>query len=206
MSPAAEIGGRREGALERAGRFLYRYRSYTPLPLVAIVLFASRPTALFLAVGLPLAAAGETVRLAALRHIGGASRSTRLGAEGLVDSGPYRFTRNPLYLGNLFLSLGLAIATGLPWLPPLLLVLFAVQYAPIVASEEEELERRFGEAYVRYAADTPRFLPRAPRRPRAPARLGWEEAVRVERRSLAAVALLVAALAFHFLRGGGGAG
>lgn len=185
---------RPRGFLAGLGRCFYRYRSYTPLPLVLVVLLFSRPTPLSLAGGLSLAGAGEILRLAALRHIGGASRSRRLGAGDLATGGPYGWTRNPLYAGNLLLSGGLAVATGLTWLPPLLLLLFVVQYVPIILSEEEELRRLHPEAYGAYAAGTPRFLPRRPGHPGPPPRWSWGDAVRIERPSLAAVALLTASL------------
>ncbi|MFH1276983.1 MAG: methyltransferase [Candidatus Eisenbacteria bacterium] len=180
------------------GRFFYRYRSYTPLPLVAVVLAFSRPTPLSLAAGLALAGAGEGLRLAALRHIGGASRTRRLGDEGLVTGGPYGWTRNPLYAGNLLLSGGLAIATGLAWFPPLLLLLFAIQYGPIIISEEEELHRRHPEAYGAYAARAPRFFPRPPERSARPPRWSWREAARIERSTLLTVAFLTLALLLHY--------
>ncbi|MBN1825924.1 MAG: isoprenylcysteine carboxylmethyltransferase family protein [Candidatus Eisenbacteria bacterium] len=190
----------REGA-RAAGRWLYRHRSLTPLPLVLLLLLFARPSAPSLAFGLPPVLLGETIRLAALRHIGGASRSTRMGAERLVDTGPYAWVRNPLYAGNLFLSAGLAVCSGVVWLPPLLLLLFVLQYGPIIAAEEEEMARRFPEEWPAYARRVPRILPGRPRVGGRGEPSGWTQAIRTERRSLTSVALLLGFLIFRLIQG-----
>jgi protein-S-isoprenylcysteine O-methyltransferase Ste14 len=76
----------------------------------------------------------------------------------IVDSGPYRFTRNPIYLAMALGLIGLAIAFDSPWLL-LTLALFAlvIRYG-VVAREEAYLERKFGDAYRRYRARVRRFL------------------------------------------------
>ena len=186
-------------SVRAAGRALYKHRGLTPVPLVLLLLVYARPGPLSLALGLPPILLGETIRLAALRHIGGASRSTRIGADRLVDTGPYGVIRNPLYAGNLLLSGGLAVASDVPWLPPLLLLLFAAQYVPIIAAEEEEMARRFPAEWPGYAGRVPRVLPRTLRGPEG-APTGWGVALLVERRTLTSAALLLAYLAFRLVR------
>jgi protein-S-isoprenylcysteine O-methyltransferase Ste14 len=76
----------------------------------------------------------------------------------LVTTGPYRFTRNPMYLGMAFLYLGLALALGAIWsLAVLPAVLLAVDRIAI-AREERYLEARFGEEYRTYMARVRRWL------------------------------------------------
>ena len=77
--------------------------------------------------GLTLVAVGESIRLWAVRHIGVISRtrSDRLGP--LVANGPFRYLRNPLYLGNILLWLGFALSARLPWLVPICVVVLASQ-------------------------------------------------------------------------------
>ncbi len=179
---------------ERIGRFLYRWRAYTPLPLVLVVLLASRPTGWSIAAGIPLVLLGETLRIDSLRFIGGSSRSRVLGGESLVAEGPYARTRNPLYLGNLLLSTGLALFSGIPVLPPVLWILFAAQYAAIIRAEEAELARRFPEPFAAYTREVPRFFPRGWGRSIGTPRLGLRAALRVERRTLAAIGLLLGAM------------
>jgi protein-S-isoprenylcysteine O-methyltransferase Ste14 len=76
----------------------------------------------------------------------------------IVDSGPYRFTRNPIYLGMVLGLIGLAIAFNSLWLL-LTLVAFAlvIRYG-VVAREEVYLERKFGDVYRRYRARVRRWL------------------------------------------------
>jgi len=179
---------------ERIGRFLYRWRAYTPLPLVLVVLLASRPTGWSIGAGMPLVLLGETLRIDSLRFIGGSSRSRALGGETLVAEGPYARTRNPLYLGNLLLSTGLALFSGIPVLPPLLWILFAVQYAAIIRAEEAELARRFPEEFAAYKNAVPRFFPRGWGRSIGKPGLGMRAALRVERPTLAAIGLLLGAM------------
>ena len=70
-----------------------------------------------------------------------------------------RAVRNPLYLGNIALWVGFAIAARLLWLAPIILVLLALEYHAIVRWEEPLLESRLGEAYRDYAARVPRWIP-----------------------------------------------
>jgi protein-S-isoprenylcysteine O-methyltransferase Ste14 len=102
---------------------------------------------------------GEGVRLWAVHHIGVISRtrSERLGP--LVAGGPFAIVRNPLYLGNIALWAGFALAARLMWLAPLIVVLLGLEYHAIVRWEERLLESRLGDAYRNYAARVPRWIP-----------------------------------------------
>lgn len=79
-------------------------------------------------------------------------------AAALVTSGPYRLTRNPMYLGFVFLYLGLALWLGVLWALVLLPVAVAVVDRMVIAPEERYLERAFGEEYRRYRARVRRWL------------------------------------------------
>jgi len=109
--------------------------------------------------GVAITAAGELLRLWGVHHIGAISRtrSERLGP--LVDSGPFAIVRNPLYVGNILLWVGFALAARLVWLAPVIVVLLGVEYHLIVKWEERLLEERLGGAYREYAARVPRWLP-----------------------------------------------
>jgi len=104
-------------------------------------------------------AMGEAIRLWAVHHIGAISRtrSDRLGP--LVASGPFAYVRNPLYLGNALLWTGFAISARLVWLAPIVVVLLALEYHPIVRWEEGLLAERIGEPYRQYVARVPRWVP-----------------------------------------------
>jgi len=150
-------------ALTRLGGWLFRHRTSLPLPIaLAIVMVPigeSPSSAAFIAVGIAITAAGEALRLWAVHHIGAISRtrSERLGP--LVDTGPFALLRNPLYIGNIALWVGFAIAARLLWLAPVSVVLLGVEYHLIVKWEERLLEERLGEAYRDYVKRVPRWLP-----------------------------------------------
>ena len=88
----------------------------------------------------------------------GSNVPTNMPTTSIVDTGPYRFTRNPIYLGMMLELVGLAIAFDSLWLL-LTLVPFAlvIRYG-VVAREEAYLERKFGELYRRYRALVRRWL------------------------------------------------
>ena len=88
----------------------------------------------------------------------GTNVPTNRPTTAIVESGPYRFTRNPIYLGMFGGLIGLGIAFDNPWLL-LMLVLFAlvIRYG-VVAREEAYLERRFGDAYRGYRRRVRRWL------------------------------------------------
>jgi protein-S-isoprenylcysteine O-methyltransferase Ste14 len=179
---------------------LFRYRSYTPVPLVALMLLFARPTVASFAWGLPLALLGEMIRLWGVSLAGSETRVTGgVGASQLVTSGPFARVRNPLYAGNILLYLGMGIASNalFPWLQAGALLWFVFQYSAIVSLEEEFLGKKFGDEYARYAGAVPRFFPAL--RPYGgggpqPA-LSWSRGLRSERRTLQAIVLLTVALA-----------
>jgi len=77
----------------------------------------------------------------------------------LTTSGPYAYTRNPLYLGSLILAAGFAIAARSWWIVAIMVLMFAVIYVPVIAGEERYLRQAFPE-YDDYARHVPRMLPR----------------------------------------------
>ncbi len=121
--------------------------------LVGIVyLVFSRPTFVSIAAGFVPAALGMLLRGWASGHL--------QKSEILATSGPYAYTRNPLYLGSFLLAIGFAVAGRTAWLALLLLGAFLFFYLPTIAAEARWLEKTFGESYREYAARVPLFLPR----------------------------------------------
>jgi len=156
--------------LERAGRTLFRWRSYTPLLLVVValpLLWRSRGPAspLWLFAGVLLCVAGQALRAWVLGEAkdGTSGQDETLQASSLNTDGPYALTRNPLYLGNLAITLGLCLVAHDALLLAAVAALFFVQYRAIVAAEERFLGERFGAAYARWCAKVPRFWPRLAR-------------------------------------------
>jgi hypothetical protein len=108
--------------------------------------------------------------------------------------------RNPLYLGNFILSLGLCIMAWawMPWMLFIFLALFGLQYRLIVSLEEERLRQHFGKTYEEYLLKVPRFIPRlrpfrSQNRPAMPLR----RALKIEKNTLFSVFCVALAI---FLR------
>jgi protein-S-isoprenylcysteine O-methyltransferase Ste14 len=193
--------------LERAGKALFRWRSFTPVLLAAVaipLLWRSRGPAspLWLIAGLALCVAGQALRAWVLGLVpdGTSGQNEKLIAVSLNTAGPYALTRNPLYLGNLGITLGLCLVAHDPLLLLVVAVLFAVQYRTIIAAEEGFLRARFGAEYDAWCARVPRFWPRLAL-PGAPRGWDWRRALRKEHNPCAAwLALTVALLASDRLR------
>src|SRR5690349_958435 len=118
-------------ALTRLGGWLFKQRTWLPLPIaLALLLIPVSPLHSTSSVwaGVPIVAAGELLRVWAVHHIGVISRtrSDRLGP--LVDTGPFSIVRNPLYLGNIMLWVGFGVSARLVWLVPIVVLLLAFEY------------------------------------------------------------------------------
>jgi len=77
----------------------------------------------------------------------------------LTTSGPYAYTRNPLYLGSLLIAAGFALAAHSSWIVAMLLLIFLLIYGPVIAGEERYLRQTFPE-YDEYSRSVPRLIPR----------------------------------------------
>lgn len=128
-------------------------RIRVPLSFVFAIayLWLAAPTWLSLAVGMPIAAVGLALRAAAAGHV----RKDR----ELTTSGPYGYTRNPLYLGSLLIGVGFAIAARNVWIIIALLALLVAIYWPLILAEERYLRTNFP-GYDEYASRVPRMFPR----------------------------------------------
>jgi protein-S-isoprenylcysteine O-methyltransferase Ste14 len=138
------------------------------LALPAVVLAAlGKPSALSIAIGLPLAFAGEGIRAWAVGYSGVTTRGDAVTAPALVTAGPYAYVRNPLYLGNFITALGFAVAFTGANAPARRLALIGGAlgtmlgvYSIVVPHEERYLRATFGAAFDEYAAAVPQVIPR----------------------------------------------
>jgi protein-S-isoprenylcysteine O-methyltransferase Ste14 len=88
----------------------------------------------------------------------GSNVPTRLPTTTIVETGRYRFTRNPIYLGMVLGLIGLAIAFNRLWLLVTLVPSALVIRYGVIAREEAYLERKFGEVYLAYKSRVRRWL------------------------------------------------
>jgi protein-S-isoprenylcysteine O-methyltransferase Ste14 len=143
---------------------IFKYRSYTPIPFVILMLIFENATITSLVIGIVIAIAGELIRLWGVSWAGSETRTTGgVGGTYLVISGPFAYIRNPLYVGNILMYLGLGIMSMalFPYLQIVAILFFIVQYQFIVKEEEGFLITKFGKDYEKYLQNVPRFLPRA---------------------------------------------
>lgn len=149
--------------MKKLAELFFRYRSYTPIPFLILMLFFENASVNSLIIGFIIAIIGESIRLWGVSWAGSETRTTgKVGGTYLIISGPFAYVRNPLYVGNILIYLGLGIMSYalFPYLQIIALLFFIFQYYLIVKAEEEYLFNTFGEQYKKYFNHVPRFLPR----------------------------------------------
>ena len=138
--------------MSAAGSFFVRWRVRLGYPLAIVVLYFSRPTPRSILLGALVGIIGLWIRAYAAGYL--------YKQEVLTVTGPYAYTRNPLYLGSAILALGAGIATR-SWISTLILILyFAVFYTIVMNREAQELRLRHGVSFEEYARAVPLFIPR----------------------------------------------
>ncbi len=161
-------------AIVRLGNLLFRFRSFTPVPVIALLgwlLLRTRgapgpggvevDTALNV-LGVLVALAGQALRFYTLGLVpeGTSGQGFELEASTLNTRGPYAHVRNPLYVGNLGICLGLLLIAHDPWVYAGGLLFFFGEYFFIIRAEESFLRQKFGAAYEDFLARVPRWVPR----------------------------------------------
>jgi protein-S-isoprenylcysteine O-methyltransferase Ste14 len=149
--------------MKKLAELFFRYRSYTPIPFLILMLIFENASVTSLISGFVIALLGEAIRLWGVSWAGSETRTTgKVGGTYLIISGPFAYVRNPLYVGNILIYLGLGIMSFalFPYLQIIALLFFILQYYLIVKAEEEYLFNTFGEQYKKYFNSVPRFFPR----------------------------------------------
>jgi len=165
-------------------------RIRVPLGFVFAVLYLwlAKPTVESLLIGAGLVIPGLAIRGLASGHL--------QKNELLATGGPYAYTRNPLYLGSLILSVGFALAARSWWIVGGIVLLFFVIYLPVIRSEENFLRERFPQ-FDEYAREVPSLLPRVSRFGKRSGSFSWDLywKHREYNATLGAVAIMAALLA-----------
>lgn len=138
-------------AVERWARIARRIRVPLGFVFACAYLWLAKPTAAMIALGSAVAVIGLAIRAAA----SGQLKKNEL----LAMSGPYSYTRNPLYFGSVVIGVGFALAARNVWIWILLAALFLAIYVPVIGGEEAFLRATFPE-FESYAQRVPRLLPR----------------------------------------------
>lgn len=177
----------------RIGNFFFKIRSFTPIPFILALLYFAEPVWHTVIVGVLFSTAGEFLRIWAVGYAGASTRARALGAaRDLVTTGPYRYVRNPLYLGNFLLSFGVCLVANVYWLVPVLVIGYFFQYLPIIAVEEAYLLESCGPVYQAYRARVPRLIPQFRSYPEpSPHDFSWTRAIKSEKRTLTAIICVI---------------
>jgi hypothetical protein len=137
--------------LARWSKVARRIRVPAGFLFAAFYMWRARPSAASLAWSLLLVVPGPLLRSYASGYV---TKNTEL-----TVTGPYAYTRNPLYLGSMLMAFGFAVASRSLWVTLFLALLFLLIYAPTIYSEEQFLRSTFP-GFESYARRVPRLLPR----------------------------------------------
>lgn len=123
-------------------KFLARWRVFLGFVFAAVALWLATPTPASLLMGLMVSLIGESIRLWAAGHLEKSKEVTR--------SGPYRFTRHPLYLGSSLIGIGFAVAANHLVVAIIVVAYLMLTLTAAMRSEEAHLREKFGDAYDAY--------------------------------------------------------
>jgi len=124
-------------------RLLARWRVFLGFVFAAIVVWLATPTPRSLMIGAAIAVIGESIRLWAAGHLEKSKEVTQ--------SGPYRYTRHPLYLGSSLIGIGMAVIANNWIVAAIVIAYLALTLTAAMRSEEAHLREKFGDAYDAYA-------------------------------------------------------
>ncbi len=193
--------------MEKQGNFLFKYRGSLPLLILVIGLFVylqsvyfsiidynGVATKLYEIICLSVCLLGLFIRIYAVSHSpkNTSGRNTRRQlAEELNTSGIYSLVRHPLYVGNFFMWLGIAILTQNLWFIIAFVFAYWVYYERIMFAEEQFLRRKFGDSYLKWAEKIPAFIPdfknwQSPMLP-----FSWKKMLKKEKNGVFAVFLVI---------------
>jgi len=124
-------------------RLLARWRVFLGFVFAAMVLWLATPTLRSLLIGAVIAILGESIRVWAAGHLEKSKEVTQ--------SGPYRYTRHPLYMGSSLIGIGMAVVANNLIVAILVIAYLALTLTAAMRSEEAHLREKFGDAYDAYA-------------------------------------------------------
>lgn len=202
QTPALEDS--RPGWNVAVGNFFFKYRNGIFPAIYLLMLFFLRPAVYFGnqpvdfaidTLGAILAVVGSAIRLLTIGfdYIERGGKEGKVYASFLVRGGVYSRVRNPMYLGNILIAVGLILYAGTPWACVTLIPFFLFVYQAITAAEEAYLRKKFGQDYADYCRRTARFIPSLKGFSSVFSGMtyDWKKALRKEYGTLLVVALLL---------------
>lgn len=135
----------------RLMRITVKWRVRISLLFVILAVVLAKPELWSILIGVGLTFIGLIIRTWACGHLEKGKK--------LTTSGPYRYTRNPLYFGNLLIGLGIVIGAQSWWVLGCFFVIFAIFYSVTILSEKQKMEELFPMEYAEYRRLVPLFFP-----------------------------------------------
>jgi len=132
-------------------RIIYRWRVKVTMMFVILAVVLAKPKLWSILAGIGLTLIGLLLRAWASGHLEKEKK--------LTTSGPYRYTRNPLYFGNLLIGLGMVIGSQSWWILGCAFVVFGIFYTVIILAEKRKMAELFPVEYVEYKRLVPLFFP-----------------------------------------------
>ena len=129
-----------------------RFRQFIGICLVILFSVAGKPEKLLFPIGFVLVILGIATRMWASGHI----KKNKV----LATDGPYSYVRHPLYVGNITLGFGFALASSLWWSLPLFILILLLFYPQAIHSEDKKLQRIFKEDWEQWRKETRALIPR----------------------------------------------
>lgn len=191
--PSEDDSAQRIGnmSLLEIGENLFQWRNYTIIPAMMILLLFSATTPRSATIGTILIMLGTFSRIYTVAFMADDSPDT-VGSDQLITSGPFALVRNPLYISNLIITLGVVFYSGVVILGTIVLAFFIFQYHCIAKYEESSLLAKFGDEYQRYMDRVPAWLPlKVPISDDFPVPPSFSAAVVAEKRSISAITIIL---------------
>ena len=182
--------------LKKQGDFLFKYRSYLPIIIIVIglIVFIQKESAAsgmggdkytFELMCLLVAVFGLLIRFFAIGYSGDntSGRNTTEGqiADSVNTTGPYSLCRHPLYVGNFFMWLGIAMMTQNLWFIVAFIFLYWLYYERIMYAEEDFLIEKYGTEYTNWSEVTPAFVPSFSNWKKPIHQFSWKKVIRQEK-------------------------
>ncbi len=147
-----------------------RHRRTLGIPLILAAFLLARYSPHYLMHSFALVTLGATIRIWAAGHLH--------KDQVLTTGGPYRFIRNPLYLGSFLIAIGFCLIANSIWVWLLVAAYFALCYIPVIRNEESVLRKKFPAEYSAYSAVIPALYPTVMMYPEVSTEFSWRQVFR----------------------------
>ena len=138
---------------------------YSAAVVIALVLYFIRPLPISSApvrlwIGLSVIVLGAVSVFLALREFRncGTSEDTNVPTTAMVTRGPYRFSRNPMYVSLTLMLVGVGVAANIWWILLMVAPVLVVMHVGVIVREERYLAQKFGQVYQEYKASVRRWF------------------------------------------------